>query len=347
MTEANQAGQQGQQQGGNSQGAQGNQAGGGASQQDTIVNGAGANGAQQGQQQNGQQQAENGQQQNGQQQQAPAFPDNWRETFAGEDKGALKDLGKYTDPGAVYKALRSLQGKVSAGEYKAQLHEGASEAEVAAFRKSNGLPEKAEAYVAGLKLPDGVVLGEADKPLVAHLAEHVAHKGMWSQQQLNDVVAWYYGSQDAMALKAEEADAAFKTATEDALRTEWGGDYRPNINAVDNLVARMPAGMRDSFLTARIELEAGRSVPLGNHPEFIKWAAGLERELNPVVTLIPPGGNQSGKGLAERIAVLDNEMKNSSGPYWKGPKDASGETVMQVEYRKLIEARDKMAARSA
>ena len=41
------------------------------------------------------------------------FGEKWREDLAGDDKAALTDLAKYTDPKALYKSHRELQAKIS------------------------------------------------------------------------------------------------------------------------------------------------------------------------------------------------------------------------------------------
>src|SRR3954471_3943718 len=72
---------------------------------------------------------------------------DWRAAMAGDDKDAMKRLARFTDPGQVFKSLRSLEAKMSAGELKKPLAENATPEEKATWRKENGLPEKAETYV--------------------------------------------------------------------------------------------------------------------------------------------------------------------------------------------------------
>lgn len=269
------------------------------------------------------------------------FAPEWRDKFAEQlkpgDTGFRKRLDRFTSPYDVGKSWLAIEQRLSSGELKAQLPKDAKDEDVAQWRKDNGLPEKADGYVAGLKLPDGVVVGEADKPLVADLAENVAHKGLWSQQHVNDVVGWYYRVQDAQALKRGEADGAFKSATEDALRTEMGADYRPNINAVQNLIARMPTDIAEPFLTARMPSptkdEPGRTVPLGNHPAVIKWMAALELELNPAAKLLPSSGGDPAKGVLEEIETIRKFNRENPDAYEADKK-------MQARYLALIEIRD-------
>src|SRR5687767_3918859 len=76
-------------------------------------NTAGSNAGQNNGQQNGQ---ANGQQ--GNQVQAK-WPDNWRQEMTGGDEKELKQAERYLTPADVWKKTRSLEQKLSSGEYKA------------------------------------------------------------------------------------------------------------------------------------------------------------------------------------------------------------------------------------
>src|SRR5688572_23894721 len=99
---------------------------------------------------------------------APAdWPADWRQKLAGEDKKTLERLGRMASPADLLKSYRALEQKISAGELKKGLPENATPEQVAEWRREQGLPEKPEGYLENLSLPDGVVLGEADKPMAA------------------------------------------------------------------------------------------------------------------------------------------------------------------------------------
>lgn len=276
---------------------------------------------------------------------ADAFPANWRDQFAEQtapgDANFRKRLDRFTAPSDVAKSWRALELKQSSGELKSQLPKEATPEQVTAWRKDNGIPEKPEGYVEKLSLPNGMVLGAEDKPIVAEFAA-AAHEHNISPAALSGLVAQYYKIQDAQALRQQEADGAFKQQSDDALRTEWGADYRANINAVGNLLARMPSGFDAQFIGARIlaptKEDPGRTVSLGNHPAFIKWAAGIEREINPAATLLPSRGGDPAAGVNARLAEIRKFAQTNPDAYDQDHK-------MQAEQVALIEARDKMAAR--
>lgn len=272
------------------------------------------------------------------------FPDKWREELAGEDKDALKDLAKYTDPKSVYKSLRDLQTKVSKGELRAPaapLPENATDEQKAEYRKTHGLPDKPEAFVEKLALPNGVVIGETDKPLVGGFAKMALDKG-WSQGQFNEAVGWFYEAQATQRLALEEADGAGRIASEVELRGEWGpAGFKENMAAVGSVLSMIPEALRGEMLTARTPT----GQLLGNTAAFNRWAAELGRELNPAATLIPAGGGDAVKTVGDEIKAIESKMYLPDGrqnpEYWKG----SGGETMQARYRELVDAQQKMQER--
>src|SRR3546814_8159770 len=63
------------------------------------------------------------------------------------------------------KSQRALEQKLSSGEFKKAIGPDATPEQIAEWRKEQGIPEKPEDY--DLKFDNGLVIGEADKPLVA------------------------------------------------------------------------------------------------------------------------------------------------------------------------------------
>jgi len=274
---------------------------------------------------------------------AGKVPDNWRELLAGDDKAALKDLQKYTDLNGVYKALRTIQGDVSSGKLKVApeaLPASATEEQKAEYRKTHGLPDSPEAYVKGLALPDGVVIGEADKPLVTEFAKDLFAAGA-SQAEMNRAIASYYRLQTAAEGMRAEADGGHKQGAMETLMTEWGpGDYKQNINAVATLQANMPEEFRVALLSART-LD-GRM--LGNTPEYLRWAAELSRSMFPQASVVAASDPNPGKSIGDEISQIEAKMYVNGQPnpeYWRGDAGAR----MQARYRELVHARDQMAAR--
>lgn len=264
-----------------------------------------------------------------------AVPD-WRAKLAGEDKDALKRLSRFTDEAAFYKSYRALEQKLSSGEFKKALPEGASDEEKATWRKENGLPENPDGYFEKLALPQGMVLGEADKPIVAEFAAAALESNV-SPAQLSGLVAKYYAIQDAQKAAQEDADAAFRQASEDALRSKWEGpDYRRNLTAVNNLIAKWPEGLAASVLAGRDA--DGRK--LGDNPAFIEQLASLSLELTPFSTLVPAGTTDPVKTANARLEEIRELRRNDPNKYESDKK-------LQAEELALIEASLKHQSRAA
>jgi hypothetical protein len=263
----------------------------------------------------------------------PATPD-WRARMAGDDAAFLKRLARFPDEATFAKSFRSLEQKLSSGEYVKPLSPTATPEEKATWRKENGLPEKPEAYVEGLVLPSGLVIGEAEKPVVAELAA-VAHESNLDPKAFNGLVAKYYEIQDKQRQEQEDADVAFKLESEDALRKDWQGpDFRRNLTAVNNLISTWPEGLAASVLAGRDP--NGRK--LGDNPAFIRQLATLALELNPAATLVPAGTTDPGKNVQARITEIRNISRNEPDKY-------NSDKAMQAELRELIEADLKMQKR--
>src|SRR5690606_3113955 len=68
-------------------------------------------------------------------------PDDWRERIAGDDEKCLQSLRRYQSVDNWVKANRNLAQQIKTGMLRATLPENPSDAELAAFRKSWGIPD--------------------------------------------------------------------------------------------------------------------------------------------------------------------------------------------------------------
>jgi hypothetical protein len=266
------------------------------------------------------------------------FPDDWRERLAGGDEEALKRLKRFSSLPNVYKSWRSLEQKLSAGEYVKPFPKDGSDEEKAEWRKANAVHDKPETYVEKAALPNGVVLSDDDKPIAQSFAAF-AQSQNWSQDQYNGALAWYYDVQEKQSAARAEQDDIFHDESAEALRVEWGGDFKRNVQLVNNLVATMPDKLGEELLAGR--MADGRKI--GDDPRFIKFLAGLARELNPTATLLPTQGGDPAKTINDRIAEIESWMKPSHAKYQEYMKS----DAIQKEYRDLLAARDKQKQRAA
>lgn len=265
------------------------------------------------------------------------FPEDWREQMAGGDEALLKQLKRYATPANYAKAGYQAQQKIRSGEMKAVLPENASEAEVAAWRKENGVPDKPEEYK--VEPPNGYVFGEAEKPLLDSFKAH-AHAKNWTPTQLNQAVEWWTAEQEQVQARQHKADTAFKTEAEDALRKEWGPEFRANLTAIQSVLATAPQGFADRLLSGR----TGDGKKIGDDPVVLGWLAQIAHELNPAASVVPAGTTNAPKAIESRKRELEAMMGDTrSSEYWKGPNAAA----LQAEYRQLIEVEERMGAKKA
>jgi hypothetical protein len=135
------------------------------------------------------------------------WPSDWRERIAGDDRRALDQLKRHGSPAEIWKKARSLEQMLSSGEFRRELPKDATDEERAAWRRERGIPETPQGY--SIELPDGVVLGEADRPVVDAFTAAVHQKG-WDNTRVNEALGWYYAEQERQLAARAEADNAFR-----------------------------------------------------------------------------------------------------------------------------------------
>jgi len=158
----------------------------------------------------------------------------------------------------------------------------------------------------------------------------------------NEFIQLRQAEQDRQVEVRIAADETLRKQTEDALRDDWGTNYRAEINNINALLSSAPEEVREAFYQAR--------TPDGNAlvgtPEAVRWLAQLARAVNPYsVPVGGDGGALDAKGVEQRIAEIDGWMGATKGSenykkYWDNPK-------AQEEYRTLVDAREKMKQRAA
>jgi hypothetical protein len=136
--------------------------------------------------------------------------------------------------------------------------------------------------------------------------------------------------QEAQAKVVEETKRV-EQQTEDALRAEWGQDFRPNMNAITGLLDMFAPG-GDEELRTKIMNGAKQNVG------FAKMLAGMALQFNPAGTIVGGGpGADIGKSIDDEISSIEKVMREKRHEYNRDEK-------MQERYRKLIEARQRRAA---
>jgi hypothetical protein len=264
------------------------------------------------------------------------WPADWRDQFAGGDAKVKAKLDRYGSPADLAKAYRSMEAKLSSGELKSTVPfpEKGTDAEKQAWRQSQGIPEKPEDYK--IELKGGMVVGEADKPLVDGFAKFAFENNL-DPRAVNSALQFYFETQDKQNQELVALDATRKTQAEDALRSELGNEYRATINMVDNFLSADP-----EFAQRLLGGRLADGTRIADDPAFIKWIANQVREINPLAALVPAGVDQQ-RSVNDRKATLEGMMGDRNSEYWRGAKA----DALQKEYREILEAQQRVKGRAA
>lgn len=261
---------------------------------------------------------------------------DWRKAIAGSDESASKLLERYATPDAFGKAHLEAVKKISAGEFAKPLPANATAEQVAAWRQANGIPEKPEAYFE--KLPNGRVIGEADKAMFDEVAKEL-HGLNVQPAVIHKLVDWYYGMADKETATLAETDQREKQEFEDSLRQAWGNDYRANMNHLGNFMQGLSPELQKAFG----EGFGGDGKKLMHNPAFVQWMASIAREFNPAGFVTPGGNENQMQSIDQELANLTKMSGNQHSDYWKGPMAEKH----QARMRELLAAKDKLSKRVA
>jgi hypothetical protein len=263
------------------------------------------------------------------------WAETWRQDLAGGNADHMKTLERFTTPQDLWNSYSALRQKMSSGELKESTpfpDKGTPE-EQTVWRKNNNIPEAADKYQ--LKLKDGVVVGEADKPVIDSFLKFVHGKNL-SNEGASAAVDWYFDHQQSVVEARSEQDGQAKQKTEDTLRNEWGPEYRTNVNHIMGLLDTAPQSIKDRFLNGRL----ADGTPIGSDPDMLKFLVGISRQINPVTTVVPGAGANAPSAIADEIKSIEDTMRTNRSKY-------NADTKMQERYRELLTARSKLGGKAA
>ncbi len=259
------------------------------------------------------------------------WPEDWRTRMAGEDEKVLKQLGRYANPEEVWKKARSLEQRLSSGELRSILPKDAKPEEVKRWREENGIPEAPEKYDTDI----GKELVK-DSPYVNEFLK-AAHASNQTPEQVKATLKSFYAVKDEMDAQRVEEDKTLATKAEDALRGDWGAEYRRNINLIHGLLDGSGSqDLKDSFLHGRL----ADGTPIGSSPEALKLLLNLALVNNPAGTVVSSSSGNVMGTLEDEISKIEKTMASDRRAYNKDEK-------MQTRYRELLVAREQLKKRAA
>lgn len=263
-----------------------------------------------------------------------AWPDDWLDKLSKGDDKRTNVLKRYSSPEAVADALISAQNRIRSGELKSVLPEKATEEQLTAWRKENGIPEKPEDY--DLKFDSGLVVGKDDEPFINDFLQS-AHATNQTPEQVKSTVEWWYSYQQKMAEDTAEKDQNFAQEAQDTFYAEHGSDTRKVFNMIESVLTMFPEDVRDDVKSARLP----NGKPIFSDVGVLRTFSAIAHQLNPAGIVTPSGGGDILGDVNQRLEEIKGWMsapKKSADwkKYWENDK-------VRQEYTELLGHRDKLS----
>ncbi len=263
------------------------------------------------------------------------WPADWRQKYSA-DPTIQKRLERYGSPKAAIDALFAAQTRISKGDLLPTLKENATPEEIADYRAAHGIPDSPAGY--DLALPNGLVIGESDKPMVDEFLA-AAHAQHMHPKLVQETLGWYFDKQEQALAAQESRDTEARMACLDKLREDFGPEYKKEVKVAMAVLEMVPEDVRDNFLGGRL----ANGTLIGNDPSIIRWLNSLSRELNPLATVAPGSGTNAAQAVETELGNLRKMMGDHKSDYWKGPMAAKH----QARYKELIGAQQTHGRRAA
>lgn len=271
-----------------------------------------------------------------------SFPDDWRKLMAGDPseyesedlyEKEMKRLERFKSPNDVFKSYREVE-KLAKSRKPDVPRPGkdASPDDVERYRAEKGLPNSPQDY--NLDFDDGFTVGEDLKDDVDAILD-LAHSNYLDNDTTKQLVRAFADNKAGEMQVREKVNDEARIDTLSTLKSEWGGEFDANLNAIPAVFANQPKELMAQVLNM-VDPETG--VKLGNTPEGVKWLVDLGKTLNPTATLVPSGKNDAA-GISDEINKIESMMWSQDKAERQKYRSDPG---MQKRYRELLMHRQKM-----
>lgn len=224
-------------------------------------------------------------------------------------------------------ALVAAQNRIASGELAPVLGKSPTPEQLKEFREARGIPETADKYDLG----KDITIGDNEKPLMSKLFE-AAHGSNQTPEQVKSVVKAWRAIQTEVAEARQVKDEEGKSVVEDSLRTEWGPDFRRNMNLINGLLdGTTDQKLKSALLDARLP----DGTKFGNSAEVMQLLVRLALVQNPTGVVVPGGSGDPTAGIREELAKIAKVRNENRGTYNK-------DTAMQLRERELTNSAIKM-----
>jgi hypothetical protein len=262
------------------------------------------------------------------------WPEDWRTRAAKGDEKLANRFARYGSPEDALDALINAQNRISAGELKPVLGKDASPEQLAEWRQANGIPESPDKYEV-MDLGGGFKIPEPDKPLADKIVA-AAHATNQTPEQIKATLRAFYEVRDMVDNDLAERDKKAESDGQEALRQEWGADYRRHANLIEGLLDLTAGGLKENLLNGRM----ADGTLVRNSPAVQKFLLSLALINSPAGVVVPSSGGSQLGGVQDEIAKIEKVMRENRTAYNKDEK-------MQARYRELLGAREQLKDRKA
>lgn len=257
-----------------------------------------------------------------------SWDEGWRNKIAGDDEKMLKRLERFASPKALAESYVQVSTKLS--QSRPLLGKDATPEQIKEFREYLGVPENPDGYDVS-----GFTIKENDKRFLEnYLAK--AHATNQTNDQVRAGIQSYFDIAGALTEDIHARDGKVTQEATDALREEWGNEYRKNINLINSLMDGAPEGVKANFFKGRL----ADGTPIGSSVPVLRWLLSIERERNPTGTIVPGSGERMGETVQSEIDSIEKTMRTNRAEYNRDEK-------MQARYRELLEWRENHKKKAA
>ena len=241
-----------------------------------------------------------------------------RTRVAGEDEKMAKHMARYSTLEEYLKAGFEASRKIGSMQPLKEPGPDATPEEVTAYREALGVPAKPEDYK--IELPDGLVMGELDKPVADEFLK-VAHEHNLPPKAANAVISRILAMQDEeikvrAALDAEQLQESIATMRAPDM---WGSEADLNMAQVRQFLETSSPGITSLIEDAR----DSQGNLIANNPQMLQWFGTLARTFIPRTTVTPRDGLTQIQSIDAELAEHEAMMSEGfDGPWHKGPNSA-------------------------
>jgi len=246
-------------------------------------------------------------------------PEDWRDQAVAaiglegdEASKMLKHLARFSTPEAAFKAGHDSAIKIRSGEISTGLPEDPTDEQMQEYREANGIPETSEGYE--LSLDEGLILGEEDQGIMPAVFD-MAHKHNLSSEAMSDLTNAMLVGRQAEMDKIYQQDGLDEQSVRQALKEQWGNNTDANLNMFQNFLNKIPESAREDFANARLDGGLG----LVHSPELVMYFADIERQINPLASVMP-SSDSARSTLQSEFDALTKRMGDDD---WHNDKAAN------------------------